>query len=235
MCPPSHILRDHVPVARKDRSSGHPLTKDSYTATGAGLVQACPVLTGYHTDTSRRALALTWDRADLDKARIVRPGFLTETKQDRSKLASLASRAGLRTGMKEVWRHVPRRSGHVHGSNHPEFHLHHLRHRGVTNLADAGIDRKRSGRSSAIQWWNCSCATARSRLRKLDDPIERVEHASATTLSCLFASSGSRCSAERMVPKPGVEPGYPYGRWYLKPVRLPVPPLRREEWRRDYR
>lgn len=141
------------------------MTKDSYTATGAGLVQACPVLTGYHTDTSRRALALTWDRADLDKARIVRPGFLTETKQDRSKLASLASRAGLRTGMKEVWRHVPRRSGHVHGSNHPEFHPHHLRHRGVTNLADAGIDRKRSGRSSAIHWWNCSCATARSRLR----------------------------------------------------------------------
>lgn len=32
-----------------------------------------------------------------------------------------------------------------------------------------------------------------------------------------------------MVPKPGVEPGYPYGRWYLKPVRLPVPPLRLEE------
>ncbi len=34
----------------------------------------------------------------------------------------------------------------------------------------------------------------------------------------------------RVVPKPGVEPGYPYGRWYLKPVRLPVPPLRPEEW-----
>ena len=33
-----------------------------------------------------------------------------------------------------------------------------------------------------------------------------------------------------MVPKPGVEPGYPYGRWYLKPVRLPVPPLRPKEW-----
>ena len=40
------------------------------------------------------------------------------------------------------------------------------------------------------------------------------------------------CKTGMVVPKPGVEPGYPYGRWYLKPVRLPVPPLRPEEWSR---
>src|SRR5690348_5232859 len=38
---------------------------------------------------------------------------------------------------------------------------------------------------------------------------------------------------ELLVPKPGVELGYPYGRWYLKPVRLPVPPLRLEGWGRE--
>lgn len=30
-----------------------------------------------------------------------------------------------------------------------------------------------------------------------------------------------------MVPKEGVEPSQPEGRWILNPVRLPVPPLRR--------
>jgi integrase len=120
------------------------------------------LLTGYHTGMRlEEILTLTWDRVDLDKARIFLPGSLTKTKQDRTVPLTPTLRRTFQQlreqgGVIRIQGLVFEKGGKKHSHTYrivqgickaqdiENFIFHDLRHCAVTNLADAGLILKRS-------------------------------------------------------------------------------------------
>lgn len=116
------------------------------------------LLTGYHTGMRlEEILGLTWDRVDLEKARIFLPGSLTKTGQPREvpltpflkgTLYQLRELDGVIRISGLVFLKGGKRLNHTYRivqdlckkQRIEDFVFHDLRHCAVTNLADAGVD-----------------------------------------------------------------------------------------------
>jgi integrase len=150
------------------------------------------LLVGYHTGMRlEEILTLTWDRVDLDKARIFLPGALTKTKQDRTvpltptlrrEFQRLREQDGVIRIQGLVFQKNGRKFTHTYrtvkrlcqAQKIQDFIFHDLRHCAVTNLADAGVDTetimKIVGHSSVEMFLRYRTIKA----EKLDDAMSRL-------------------------------------------------------------
>lgn len=159
------------------------------------------LLTGYHTGMRlEEILTLTWDRVDLEKARIFLPGELTKTGQDRDvpmtptlrrELQRLRDKQRIRRIQGFVFTKAGKRINHSYRvvqkicevQKIENFVFHDLRHCAVTNLADAGVDTEMImeivGHSSVEMFLRYR----KVRAEKLDIAMKRLDSALNTLIT----------------------------------------------------